>query len=81
MSNYSIKKYIDVEVPLREFIAIRIVQLRKAKGLNQSELSDKITINRTSLCNIESGRQTLMLENLEEICQVLGCKSSDILPF
>lgn len=76
------KKYeINKKVGVNEYVGTRIKELRESKGYSQEELSNKLTLTRTSISNIETGRQRLNLKNIEMLCEALECKSSDILPF
>ena len=77
MKQYEIQK----KVGLDEYVGTKIKELREAKGYTQDQLCNVLPFGRTSLSNIEIGRQKLILKNIEEICQALECKSSDILPF
>lgn len=84
---YNIKKMVLVEQEvqmdgtLEEIIAYNVTRLRKIKGWNQEDLSQKIDLSRASISNIEVGRHSITLKNLEKLCEVFGCSSSDILPF
>ncbi len=75
------KRKVTVELESKQYIGKKLSQLRKGKKINQLTLSKSIGITRTSLCNIETGRQSLSLKLLEEICIALNCKSTDIIPF
>jgi transcriptional regulator with XRE-family HTH domain len=46
--------------------------LRKMRGMTQQQVSDATGLSRTSITNIESGRQTVTLENLMKIARALG---------
>jgi len=70
-----------VDVSVEEYISIKIKRLRKSKNYSQGDLANKLKINRSSISNIEKGKQNLTLQNLEAICKIFECKSSDILPF
>lgn len=53
---------------------------RKAAGYNQEQLASGLGLTRTSVCNIEVGRQSLTVESLLKACAILKCKPIDILP-
>lgn len=72
---------IELEATLHEVIAMKVKKLRSKYGMNQEDLADKTTLSRSSWSNIEKARHNLTINNLEEICRVFKCKSSDILPF
>jgi len=75
------RQKITVELDTKEYVAEKLAQIRKSKNMNQLELSDFLGITRTSLSNIENGRQSLSIKYLELICNKLNVKSSEILPF
>lgn len=68
------------ERKLYETIGQEIKKIRKTKGYNQSELASKINIERTSITNIESGRQKVTLFALYKICALFEIEPSDLLP-
>ncbi len=49
-----------------------IKALRKSRGLTQLELAQKSGMERTSICNIELGKQTLNVQTINAIADVLG---------
>ena len=53
---------------------------RQKRGLTQAELAEAISLSRTSVTNIENGRQKIMVHTLLEIALVLGASVTDLLP-
>lgn len=53
---------------------------RKAKGVSQVEVSKSVGLSRTSVANIERGRQRLSLHLLMEFARVLEVQPCDLLP-
>jgi len=53
----------------------RIKKYRKLRNLTQDQLASKINLSRTSLANLESGRQQILLHHLYEIAEALNLKS------
>ncbi|WP_071658864.1 helix-turn-helix transcriptional regulator [Duganella sp. HH101] len=53
---------------------------RDAAGLTQSELASTVGVSRTSLTNIELGRQRLLVDQLVEIAMALQVSVPDLLP-
>lgn len=49
-------------------------QARKARGLRQSDLADRIGLTRTSVVNLEAGRQEFRLTTMVMIMKALGIK-------
>ena len=56
-------------------------QILISKKISQSLLAEKMTMNRSSVSNMIRGKQTITLYSLEKICQELGIKSQELLPF
>lgn len=60
----------------------KLKQIRKIKGLTQSELADKCNISVKSIQAYEQGTRKLENANkntIIKICEVLNCKISDII--
>ena len=55
-------------------------RVRKAAGLSQEDLAGAIGLTRTSVSNIENGRQKVLLHAFEKILRVLNVQPSDLLP-
>lgn len=62
-------------------IGMRIRFLRKNAGVTMIEMAHIIEISKASLGEIENGRQVPNIVLLKRICQVLQCKSEQILGF
>lgn len=65
---------------LRQYTAKRIRELRKAAGISQETIAAILNITRTSVSNIETGRQGLTAESILTMCQVFKCTPNDIFP-
>lgn len=63
---------------LRSSMAERIKRARKEAGLQQQELADAVGLTRTSISNIERGKQGLSVDLLYAISQHLN-ESADVL--
>lgn len=83
MEQFKIKRkvLIEEEVDWNIFIAHKIRENRQRVGMNQTELGEKLGLTRTSMTNIELGRQRLSIENLYLLCKFFGVKSNTFLPF
>lgn len=57
-----------------------ISQKRKGTHLNQAALGAKVGLSRTSITNIECGRQQVALHMLYELANALGIEPQDLLP-
>jgi transcriptional regulator with XRE-family HTH domain len=53
---------------------------RKHAGLTQAELAASISLSRTSVTNIERGRQQILLHTLYDIASTLGIDPANLLP-
>ena len=61
-------------------IGQRIQEERKSLGFLQQDLAQEIGLLRTSIVNIEAGRQRLPIHKLYEIAEALGVSVSCLLP-
>lgn len=59
-------------------IGHRIAELRHAAGIRQEDLAEKIGLSRSSVANIEIGRQELSITHLQNIADVLGSSVAEI---
>ncbi|MEV6539663.1 helix-turn-helix transcriptional regulator [Streptomyces sp. NPDC051665] len=58
----------------------RVRRARTAQGMNQQELGSAVGLNRTSISNIEKGRQRVALHMLFEFAVVLQVEPESLLP-
>lgn len=61
----------QIELCYRQF-GLRVEQLRISLGWTQLELSKKVELERTSVCNIEIGRQRVNLHTVEKFSTAFG---------
>ena len=61
-------------------IGKRIAAARVASGMTQAELAEAISLSRTSVTNIEVGRQKILVHMLLEIAALLRVEVSKLLP-
>jgi len=66
---------------IRKEIGEKIKKVRKAKKLEQVDISAIAGINRSYYGKIEKGLANPSVDKLYKIIKALGIKSSDILPF
>lgn len=57
---------------LMQIVASRISSIRIAKGLTQHALSKRAGLSRSSIVNIEAGRQDIPIKTLARIADGLG---------
>lgn len=58
----------------------RIRDIRRASGISQERLASAIGLSRTSITNIERGRQKLLLHTVSEIAAILKVPVHDLVP-
>lgn len=66
--------------PLYAEIGRRIRSEREALGFTQTDLAQAVGLLRTSIANIESGRQRLPIQTLYQIAYELGVPIYALLP-
>jgi len=54
--------------------------VRKEKGITQEELATLIGLTRTSVTNMESGKQDTPISTMVKITRALGCDIIDLFP-
>lgn len=64
-----------------DHLGYMIEEKRKALGLTQTELAEKIEATRVTVSNMEGGRHRPTFEKLEKLCEVFGCTATDLLGF
>ncbi len=65
----------------KELLGARIKELRKAKGLSQDELSEKINIDPKHLSRIEVGKSYPSLDTLEKTANALNVEIKELFEF
>ncbi|HJQ24668.1 MAG TPA: helix-turn-helix transcriptional regulator [Blastocatellia bacterium] len=58
----------------------RIRNRRQQAKITQDELAQRLSVTRTSVTNIESGRQRILVHSLYDIAQALGVPPASLLP-
>jgi transcriptional regulator with XRE-family HTH domain len=56
-----------------------LTQIRKSKGLSQSELADRIGVKTAAICHFETGFRKPTFDHLLKLAEVLGISSVDYL--
>ncbi len=69
-----------VRDPFYVKVGTQIRAIREKRELNQDALADAVKLSRTSICNIEKGRQKLLLHTLCDIARVLSVAPMELLP-
>lgn len=63
-----------------KIIGERIRTLRESLHITQEELANQINMRRTSITNLEAGRQRIPIDALYTIAGLLGVSVFDLLP-
>ena len=66
--------------PIYQVIGKNIKQARERSGLTQEELAERVGFLRTSVANLERGRQHTPLDVLMKIADALGIEPGLLLP-
>jgi len=61
-------------------VGARIRDERERRNVSQEMLADRVGLTRTSITNIEKGRQKVLLHTFLEIARVLNLKPTRLLP-
>ena len=70
----------QTQLHVYQIVGQNIRQFRKQKKINQLSLASQVNLSRTSLVNIEYGRQQPSLFTLWDIAQSLGVTLHDLVP-
>lgn len=58
----------------------RVRELREERKVTQDELARRVALSRTSITNIERGRQRVLLHQMMEIAEALDAQPADLVP-
>jgi transcriptional regulator with XRE-family HTH domain len=58
----------------------RLKELREEKKVTQEELARRVDLSRTSITNIEKGRQRIMLHQFVDLADALQADPSELFP-
>lgn len=66
--------------PVHRMVGARIEHMRSMLGWTQEQLAEKVgELGRTSIANIEAGRQRLLLDDIERFARAFGCTPKALL--
>lgn len=61
-------------------LGAKIRKMRELRGISQLQMAEKLSLNRTSITNIENGKQRLLIHTLCQIAQILDVDFEGLLP-
>lgn len=61
-------------------VGLKIARCRKAADLSQEVLAVRANLTRTSIVNIEKGRQQVFLHTIVEVAKVLSVPITELIP-
>lgn len=67
-----------VELVYRQ-LGNKVEQMRTMLGWTQSDLAHKVGLSRASIANLETGRQKVLLHQLEKLAAAFGCTPKQLL--
>ncbi len=70
------KKNIEL-TPLQQQLTNTVRQMRRERGMSQLELAVSIDVSRSRVSNVESGKASYSLANLDKISKVFHCSMKD----
>jgi DNA-binding XRE family transcriptional regulator len=65
---------------VKEYIGVKIKEKRKEAKISQEMLAEYLGYTRTSIVNIEAGRQGLPSDVFWMVCNALHCTPNDLFP-
>lgn len=65
--------------PVYKLFGAKIEHLRTTLGLTQAELAKKVGLTRTSIVNLEAGRQRILLHDVERFSGAFGISPKALL--
>ena len=64
---------------LYKLVGRRVREARESRGLSQQRLAEEVDLTRTSITNIESGRQKLLLHTVFLLADALATPVNDLI--
>jgi transcriptional regulator with XRE-family HTH domain len=64
----------------KKHIGAQIKERRTALRISQDHLANVLRVSRSSVSNIENGRQVVTFDKMADLCKLLCCTTNDLLP-
>lgn len=78
----TVKGMSEVKITQKDIaLGKRIRRLRKAAGLTQEQLAEKVRVSTTHIGLVETGKRRISLQALQRVASALGVKTGELLPF
>lgn len=61
-------------------IGLNVKRAREARKLTQQQLGDRVNLSRTSVTNLERGRQKILVHTLADLAAALKTSVSELIP-
>ncbi len=74
------KNNFEITEHVNKFMVAKFRALRKAGKIDQEEMGQMLGLTRTSVINIEKGRQYLSMDKVYMLCCLFGCQPNDFFP-
>jgi len=68
------------EQKLLQAFGKRVAEVRKSKGMKQSELAEMVNMSVVTIAYIETGKRWVRLATLDKIARALKVKARDLFP-
>jgi transcriptional regulator with XRE-family HTH domain len=68
----------DTETEFFQIFGKRVAELRKARGLTQTELGEQIGVNQTAIGSYEIGRRRIPLSQVAPLAEALGVSVAEL---
>jgi DNA-binding XRE family transcriptional regulator len=68
------------EPDLYLLLGLNIKEWRQYRRMSQAQLAERVGLLRTSITNIETGRQRISLFWIYRLCEVFDCRLTELLP-
>jgi transcriptional regulator with XRE-family HTH domain len=65
--------------PTRRVLARRVRSLRRALGLTQEELAERVGLPQAQISELESARNNIRIDNLHRLAVALGVRPHELL--
>lgn len=66
------------EFDVKKTIAANITYLREQAGLSKAEIAKKLNVNQSSVSHWESGANSIDINRLFQLCEILGCSIQEM---